>query len=697
MKELTSPFVHYALAIPIRSPDGYTVPMVFKDQFHPPPITEARLTFMDKDGTIVPHPAETTQCLPEYCYVQYVEAFPPPPPPGYQYVCSELEKDVLSPAYHYYHEIGTPRYGIDTPDYSGFSPFELTLQERSGMVSRLLELPEGYYSVEAQGLISNFIIEPLRLIKVVGMNGPISELLEYNIYAKRKCLGYCEEYPIEDLDKFTDYLRSKFKGCDLNYRVAKASTSIVFHLRSMFLDLPKAEKYCNSGWHKINGSWHYVQDSAKASNPNITFETGYRIAVNKALPPREAMQSAMGVLNLCNDPTIIVPMVLFAHLGAMFTLFEDAGFPPRMLMFINGKTGSLKTVVSSVLYNLTGDIKRNIPATFRDTVASVEAKFPDYADKVLLLDDYAPAMTAKNRADMNKLLEDVIRYFGDGRGRGRSNVSVSKAVTTVPRGLCCITGEDSGGSQSSLLRCILIDVANGTFDGERLAPYQSEPTLWTTHFDHFTRYVAERFELLQAEIRKQFLPLRSRMRGMLTAGRVVDSAIYLHLTAQIVLEYGIDIGWISAAEAGTLLESWTLAIVDALKRSEDASKELDPVPFYITTLFEAVDSGAEIIAPDKETFLVDPSVLGYDNNGDWHVWPDRLYALAVKRCQLHKKNFPLSQKKTHTALADAHVIRVSADKRGDTTQINYLYRENFGERPRMLVIDKEAAQRHLEE
>ena len=697
MQELTFPFVRCALAMPIRSPEGYITPMVFEDQFPPPPVTDARLTFYDKEWNVVPHPTETTQYLPEYCYVQYEEEFPPPPPPGYQYVRSELEKDVLSSAYHYYHEIGTPRYGIDTPNHIGFSPYELTLQERSGMVSTLVELTEGYYSVDVQKLISNFIIEPLRLIKVIGVNGPITELLEYNIYAKRKCLGGFEQYPIEELDKFTDFLRSKFNGCDLNYHASKASSSIVFHLRSMFLDLPKAEKYCNSGWYKINGSWHYVQDSAKVTNPNIIFDTGYKIAVNKALPPREAMQSAMGVLNLCSDSTVIVPMVLFAHLGTMFTLFEDAGFPPRMLMFINGKTGSLKTAVSSVLFNLTGDIKRNIPATFRDTVASVEAKFPDYADKVLLLDDYAPAMTAKNKADMNKLLEDVIRYFGDGRGRGRSNVSVSKAVTTVPRGLCCITGEDSGGSQSSLLRCILIDVANGTFDGERLAPYQSEPTLWTTHFDHFTRYVAERFELLQAEIRKQFPLLRSKMRSTLTAGRVIDSAIYLHLTAQIVLEYGIDIGWISTAEAGTLLEAWTVAIINALKRSEDASKELDPVPFYITTLFEAVDSGTEIIAPDKETFLADPSVLGYDSNGDWHVWPDRLYALAVKRCQLHKKNFPLSQKKTHTALADAHVIRVSTDKRGDTTQINYLYRENFGERPRMLVINKDAAQRLLGE
>lgn len=67
---------------------------------------------------------------------------------------------------------------------------------------------------------------------------------------------------------------------------------------------------------------------------------------------------------------------------------------------------------------------------------------------------------------------DIIRYFGDGKGRSRSNISVDKAVSTVPRGLCCITGEDTGGSQSSLLRCIVIDVANGTFKRFVFARYE---------------------------------------------------------------------------------------------------------------------------------------------------------------------------------------------------------------------------------
>ena len=120
-------------------------------------------------------------------------------------------------------------------------------------------------------------------------------------------------------------------------------------------------------------------------------------------------------------PTIVGQVASFEELGVLlfsgeiivqitfYQLRNQPPLTPRFLMFVNGKTGSLKTALCSVLFNLTGEAARNIPAIFRDSVASVEAKFPQYCDQVLLLDDYSPATTARNKADMNKLLEDVMK------------------------------------------------------------------------------------------------------------------------------------------------------------------------------------------------------------------------------------------------------------------------------------------------
>ena len=97
-------------------------------------------------------------------------------------------------------------------------------------------------------------------------------------------------------------------------------------------------------------------------------------------------------------------------------------------------------------------------------------------------------------------------------------------------------------------------------------------------------------------------------------------------------------------------------------KSEEESSEMDPVRFYLSTLFEAVDAGAECIARDKETFLMDTSVLGYASKGTWHVWPDRGYALATKRCQLQQRTFPLGVTKIHAALAEAGLIETAGEK-----------------------------------
>jgi len=89
---------------------------------------------------------------------------------------------------------------------------------------------------------------------------------------------------------------------------------------------PDWEKYTCSGWNRINGVWHYAQDRADSETLGMVFETGFKIAVNPALNARDAMFSAMGMLSVSSQTSVIVPLILFAHLGVLFTLFEQAGF-----------------------------------------------------------------------------------------------------------------------------------------------------------------------------------------------------------------------------------------------------------------------------------------------------------------------------------------------------------------------------------
>ena len=695
-----SPVTMVAWATPLvthRASNGLIEPVEFMDELPDPPESNSVYTFLDEKGQIVPMPSYTDVYLPPYCFVQYFGELPPPPPSGYRYLQSSLLGEIGSPMYKMYHEIGSPRVGLDTPNILNFTPFALTPHQKSGLTSSLIYHPEGYFFPDSGSLVTNFTIEPHCIIRDHGFCGEIIETLEYSFKAYGQIRLAHATVEIDCLDRLPEIIRSKVSGTLMNINVPKVDALVTFHIRSRLLSLPRFEKYHSSGWKQISGAWVYAQKDLNLTNTGILFDTNFQIAVNPSMTLLDATKSALSILHVSQDQQVIVPLVLYAHLGVLYTLFEHAGFAPRFLMFVNGKTGSLKTALCSVLFNLTGEAARNIPATFRDSVASVEAKFPQYSDQVLLLDDYSPATTARNKADMNKLLEDVIRYFGDGKGRGRSNATVTKSTTPVPHGLCCITGEDTGGSQSSLLRCMLIDVGNGTFDGHVLAPFQRDPRLWTTHFHYFLQYISLNFYRLEKEIQNWFPILRENVGKQLTAGRLIDCAIYLSLAGKILAEYATTIGYYSADNLESILRSWSNTVISALKKSEQSTTELDPVRFYLTALFEAIDSGTETIVSGKELFSTNTGCLGYSYEQYWHLWPDRVYNLAIKKCQIQQKSFPLSEVKVHAALADAGLIKTSIENRGTKSQVNYLHRESFGSRPRMLLLDRDAALQYLEE
>ena len=175
------------------------------------------------------------------------------------------------------------------------------------------------------------------------------------------------EIEIENLDRLPEVIRSKVSGAMINISVAKVDALIAFHIRSSLLSLPRIEKYRSSGWKNINGSWIYAQKDSTLPTAGVLFETSFKIAVNPTFTPRDAAESALSMLSVSKDPTVIVPLVLYAHLGVMFTLFEHAGFPPRCLLFVNGKTGSLKTALRHLQISQSHAEKSNYNVSFKGT------------------------------------------------------------------------------------------------------------------------------------------------------------------------------------------------------------------------------------------------------------------------------------------------------------------------------------------
>ena len=105
-------------------------------------------------------------------------------------------------------------------------------------------------------------------------------------------------------------------------------------------------------------------------------------------------------------------MSLFSLLGILYRCFRLAGYPPHFLLFINGRTGSLKTTIAKILYSqLCNDCYRDNPRRLDvDSITSFERGIVKVGrDTVLLFDDYAPAKTPQKRQEMKGKLEVLVR------------------------------------------------------------------------------------------------------------------------------------------------------------------------------------------------------------------------------------------------------------------------------------------------
>lgn len=455
-------------------------------------------------------------------------------------------------------------------------------------------------------------------------------------------------------------------------------------LREKLSKCPHIFEIRYSGWVvSPSGSYCFCEDGGTAPEDNIIFRSGFAFRRGDITRTEQQIAEAgWGILKLANLETIGVPF-LFAHLGLLFHLFEAAGYSPRTLLFIEGPTGSLKTAVAALLFNFSGLPEQNIPATFRDTSASMEVKFAKYRDRVLLVDDFCPAADKASSRIMNATLEQLVRLFGDGIAKGRATPSMDEVKELKPCGLVAMTGEDSAGSQSSLLRCLFLPVVKDSFDKDLLHRYQTDPSLWTEYLAQFVKQIAPEAPAAIQYIRKRFPEYRTKAERYLSEKRLVDTFACLSITA--------DLAVMMAQKHMPIDNAFRINLHDAVlavcQASELKAKTVSPVRIFSLKLLALVQQNKVHLTTASEFSSNPDQYLGFERDGFWFLWPDDTYAAVCRAYQATGKIFPKSQTALWGDLVSAGVlIPTKTRRKNGTERLEYGTKTSFGDRPRMLKL-----------
>ena len=249
----------------------------------------------------------------------------------------------------------------------------------------------------------------------------------------------------------------------------------------------------------------------------------------------------------------------------------------------------MKTSVSLALYRIFAEQPTSPTANFKDTEVALEIKLGEGNGMVVLVDDYRPPVTAVDgKCNLSKL-ESIVRAVGDRIAKSRSNAELGKAKEFLPTSCVVVTGEDLGGTQSSQNRMLIVPIAKDDINGKRLKRFQDNPMLITTHMGYFLEWAGKNGDAVIDYIKSNFERERSFFAQSLREPRVVDTAVTLMLTANILHSYGDSIGAVDKGSGVQQLAQWRDSILQACIHSEGISKEQDPVAMYLQAFFDMWD------------------------------------------------------------------------------------------------------------
>lgn len=218
----------------------------------------------------------------------------------------------------------------------------------------------------------------------------------------------------------------------------------------------KTKLYRNPGWIKVANKYYYITPNGVIGEFN-RIRSEYGQSFTTLRPTDTGLRRYLNCVRLTKSPTAAI-LILYTAMCLCYNLFKEADLTPKFILFLNGKRGSKKTSISLALTQI--EYKSSPKYILKATSAALEAGLRDYYDAVLLVDDLAPTHEKSDLTHMQSNLELLVRIFGDGTGKERNFDFATNPNLEQYRssGGCIITGEYIVGCESSLARCLMLDL-----------------------------------------------------------------------------------------------------------------------------------------------------------------------------------------------------------------------------------------------
>lgn len=408
--------------------------------------------------------------------------------------------------------------------------------------------------------------------------------------------------------------------------------------------------YQNSGWNLTpNNNWHYY-----SGNDVGYCESNFRLANNVCFQATDLINWALGLLDIGHDE-VMIPLILHAHLGYTLKLFETAGYQEQYIMALIGESGSKKTSLARVLFELFDGGFINFTSTDR----AIELEMMNRQDSTLVLDD----LSCGNDKFQAGKFEKILRQLGDSTGRKKSINGGTEQESVSTRCAIILTAETDidALSKSSKLRTLAIKIGVDSLNSAKLGIYQQD---------------------MQAKLYGQPSKLEQYMTFYIDYLEKNYSAIVNFLISAKYSSYGeelyfarqVTIFKMLMSQAFILLDFWGKylllpqeilvfmydrihnAVIKVMIENEQRGKAFEPYILFLKAIAVCVASNG-LVMPDKNAFGIE-SALGYWQNGNVMLKAEQAYNYVCQYYARQGRYFPESPQATLDKLYAMNLLEV---------------------------------------
>ncbi|MBR5089342.1 MAG: DUF927 domain-containing protein [Ruminiclostridium sp.] len=408
--------------------------------------------------------------------------------------------------------------------------------------------------------------------------------------------------------------------------------------------------FTHTGWRKIDDKWCFLHAGGAigAEDVEVRLEGNldrYRFpeTTGDVIERNNAFRSVFGSA----DKKMILPFIAQVFLTPLNEFLRQAGHEPSFVLNYVGRTQSRKSTLAALMLSFFGSFTAaSLPANFKDTANALEKKGYILKDMLMIVDDYHPAATMKERRTMEQTMQSLSRMYGDRRARDRLNTEIALRSGNIPRGNVAVTGEDIASiGQSGIARNFIVEMqpdsvpVNDTLNASQA---YAENGILAAFMRGYIEWLIPQADDLPNRLKAVFENYRGRAiaEKICGLGRAGDTVAWLMTGLHILSDYLYFCG-INDID---LSDSWQI-LKEIAESQLGKNEETTPTKMFLDAVGQLFDSGkiyTENIGEIPKVEQLSGAKVGYSDNELYYFIPDTIYAEVGKYYSSQGKIFPVT-------------------------------------------------------